>query len=177
MYIDRNIQTRINNRSAVSSISVVPTISDSAVFQFPTTMGQRHQVFLIARVRPHGTSLNQPGKYRCIAALHHQWCYGSLPLRAMRRLVSLVSQPDNAAVIRAELRGIPEEYCTPDVPHPFTTTLMYSAWTTDLESESFYASRGSILEVSGGCWETGKPVPLSDGQQRTYFMTRLIRER
>ena len=89
----------------------------------------------------------------------------------MRRLVSLVSQPDNAAIIRAELRGLPKEYCNPDFPHPFTATLVYSAWTTNLESQSFYASKAGIWEVYIGCWEGGEHVPLIDDRQRTNFLT------
>ncbi|KAI0922107.1 hypothetical protein AcV5_000482 [Taiwanofungus camphoratus] len=72
-------------------------------------MGQRHQAFVIARVRPHGPP-NAAPKYRCIAAFHHQWCYGSLPLNAARRFITLVKQPENAEIVGAELRSMSGKY-------------------------------------------------------------------
>ncbi|RPD62079.1 hypothetical protein L226DRAFT_571451 [Lentinus tigrinus ALCF2SS1-7] len=129
-------------------------------------MGQRHQVFLIARVRPHGAPADHPGNRRCIAAFHHQWCYGSLPLRAMRRLVTLIQQPDNATIVRAEVRDIQGKYgsygaegpCIPDVPCPFTTSLLAMAWTADIEDGANIQSSGTSLEndilpASMGCWD------------------------
>ncbi|EKM59040.1 uncharacterized protein PHACADRAFT_25167 [Phanerochaete carnosa HHB-10118-sp] len=70
-------------------------------------MGQRHQAFIVAKVKPHGSST---ASYRCIAAYHSQWCYGTLPVRATYRVLSAVKQPENAEVIREELRGIDGKY-------------------------------------------------------------------
>ena len=128
-------------------------------------MGQRHQVFLIARVRPHGAPSDYPGRRRCIAACYHQWCYSSLPLAATRRLVSLLKNPENALIIREELRAIDGKYGPygatsppiPDVPCPYTASLLCCAWTTDLD-------RGDMIDTSGltlsdlrsagmGCWD------------------------
>ncbi|TFK78969.1 hypothetical protein K466DRAFT_668274 [Polyporus arcularius HHB13444] len=129
-------------------------------------MGQRHQIFLIARVRAHGAPPNHSGKRRCIAALHHQWCYGSLPLTAMRPLVTLVGQPDNAAIIRAEVRNIQGKYGShnavkppiPNVPCPFAAALLAMAWTADLQDGANIYSSGTtlgndLLEASMGCWD------------------------
>ncbi|KAK7440634.1 hypothetical protein VKT23_016982 [Stygiomarasmius scandens] len=66
-------------------------------------MGQRHQVFLIARLVPHG-STDGKAYYRCVVARHHQWCYGTLPLAATYRFVTLLKNPNNAEIIRDELR-------------------------------------------------------------------------
>ena len=136
-------------------------------------MGQRHQVFIIARIRPHGTPSAHPGNRRCIAAFHHQWCYGHLPLTAARRFITLVSQPENASVVRAELRAIHGKYGSykaeepriADVPCPFTTSLLGAAWTTDLDPESeFYVSgttlHDDVLEAGMGCWDVGEYVDL-----------------
>ncbi|KAM5532637.1 hypothetical protein V8D89_013681 [Ganoderma adspersum] len=126
-----------------------------------------HQAFLIARVRPHGAPHNDPGQRRCIAAFHHQWCYGigSLPLLAMRCLVTLVSHPENAVVLRAELRSIDGQYghgcaapTVPDIPCPYAASLLGSAWTTDLDAgREIYISgwelKGSALLASMGCWD------------------------
>ncbi|KAI1785360.1 hypothetical protein LXA43DRAFT_1185915, partial [Ganoderma leucocontextum] len=128
-------------------------------------MGERHQAFLIARVRPHGAQAGDPGQRRCIAGFHHQWCCGILPLLAMRRLITLVSHPENAAVVRAELRTIDGQYGygyeepeIPDIPCPYTASLLGSAWTTDLEAgQTVYASgwtlENAVLRVWLGCWD------------------------
>ncbi|KAF4458745.1 hypothetical protein FALBO_14511 [Fusarium albosuccineum] len=58
-------------------------------------MGQRHQLFVIARV----------GKYyRPLAAIHHQWLYGVSALRSCRRIIRIFSDPSNQAVLQHELR-------------------------------------------------------------------------
>ncbi|RDX52980.1 hypothetical protein OH76DRAFT_1553682 [Lentinus brumalis] len=145
-------------------------------------MGQRHQVFLLARVRPHGAPPGHPGTRRCIAALHHQWCFGSLPLRAMRRLITLISQPDNATVVRAEVRAIQDRYGGPEVdsdtPCPFTANLLLTAWTVDLDLESFYASGGFLLEAWIGCWDGANDdgisvLDVTDPEKPAYcFLTK-----
>lgn len=120
-------------------------------------MGQRHQVFLIARVTPHGKPLGET-RYRCIAAFHHQWCYGRLPLRAATRFITLIKQKENAEIIREEINdihGLYGEFGTlpelPEVPCPFAHFLMHSAWTSDLNDPmEFYESRGCVLPAGMG---------------------------
>ena len=132
-------------------------------------MGQRHQVYLIARVRSQGAQPGDPGQRRCIAAFHHQWCYGSLPLHATRRLIKFISHPENAAVVRAELRAIDDQYGRhgalkpriPDVPCPYVASLLGSAWTTDLEAgQEMYTSgvtfEQALLPAWMGCWDGGE---------------------
>lgn len=114
-------------------------------------MGQRHQVFLIARVVPHNSPQGE-ARYRCVGAFHHQWCYGRLPLRATHRLLTLFKNEDNAEIIREELRVIQGRYgrprtapAMPPVPCPYTTFLLASSWTIDLEDPTEpYASGGSF---------------------------------
>ena len=133
-----------------------------SIFKFPTAMGQRHQVYLIARVTPHGKPLGET-RYRCIAALHHQWCYGRLPLRAATRFITLIKQKENAEIIREEINNIHGLYGIfktppklPTVPCPFAHFLMHSAWTSDLsDSKNFYESRGSILPAGMGTKQGG----------------------
>ena len=125
-------------------------------------MGQRHQVYLIARVTPHGKPLGET-RYRCIAALHHQWCYGRLPLQAATRFINLIKQKENAEIIREEINNIHGLYGIfrtrpklPGVPCPFALFLLHSAWTTDLnDSENFYESSGSILLAGMGTRQGG----------------------
>ncbi|KAI0041287.1 hypothetical protein FA95DRAFT_712681 [Auriscalpium vulgare] len=109
-------------------------------------MGQRHQAFVIARVRPHGDA-STPPKYRCITAFHHQWCYGTLPLRAAMRFITLLKQDDNAELVRAELATLHgkygrwrEEPRIPEVPASLVAFLLATSWSVALESEDGYAS-------------------------------------
>ncbi|GLB42897.1 hypothetical protein LshimejAT787_1203460 [Lyophyllum shimeji] len=99
-------------------------------------MGQRHQAFLIARVVPHGGT---EAHYRCVAAVHHGWCYGRLPLQATRRLLTLIKDEDNAEIIREEIRTLDgrygrwkEEPVLPNLPCPYTSYLLEWAWSYDL---------------------------------------------
>lgn len=58
-------------------------------------MGQRHQLFVIAKVN---------GKYRSLAAVHHQWLYGPTALRRCRGLLDIFSNPKNAISLQEELK-------------------------------------------------------------------------
>ena len=111
-------------------------------------MGQRHQAFIIAKVKPHGSST---AKHRCIAAYHSQWCYGTLPLRAARRVLHAVRQPENAEIIREELRAIDGKYgryrqkpAVPQVPCPFIARILADNWDMDLSAEDAYFSGVSL---------------------------------
>lgn len=57
-------------------------------------MGQRHQLFIIARLGKH---------YRSLAAVHHQWLYGVSALRACLRLLRIFSDPSNRLALKHEL--------------------------------------------------------------------------
>ncbi|KAF8968231.1 hypothetical protein BDZ97DRAFT_1655263 [Flammula alnicola] len=111
-------------------------------------MGQRHQAYIIARVVPHGSPPDK-ANYRCIGAIHHQWCYGRLPLKAAIRFMTLVKQKDNAEIVREEVHALNGLYGSamaeaptiPDVPCPFTSFLLASAFSADLsDPEKWYGS-------------------------------------
>ncbi|KAF5338848.1 hypothetical protein D9758_015572 [Tetrapyrgos nigripes] len=105
-------------------------------------MGQRHQVFLIARLVPHGSTTGQ-AYYRCIAAHHHQWCYGTLPLKGTRRFLALLKNENNAEIIRDEIRRAQGVYgrnvigtdergpLMPLMPCPYALFLLTQAWDSD----------------------------------------------
>ena len=123
-------------------------------------MGQRHQVFLIARVVPHNAT---QAKHRCIAALHHQWCYGDLPLLATRRLLTLIKQKDNAEIIRAEIQNIngkyggsKEEPKIPPIPCSCTALLLATSWAIDLDQVDVYATDGSFVSADVGSGDVGE---------------------
>ena len=125
-------------------------------------MGQRYQVYLIARVTPHGKPLGET-RYRCIAAFHHPWCYGRLPLRAATRFFTLIKQKENAEIIREEINNIHGLYGIfrtppkpPQVPCPYAHFLLHSAWTSDLnDPKEFYISSGVILPTGTGTRQEG----------------------
>jgi hypothetical protein len=134
-------------------------------------MGQRHQAFVIARVIPHGETR---AYYRCISALHHQWCYGRLPLLATRRFLALVKQKDNAEIIREEIRSLHGKYGRwkhspkmPGVPSYYIGFLLASAWNLDFDEREngAYVSGGSLnnalLSANMGSSEGGEPPFLS----------------
>ena len=125
-------------------------------------MGQRHQVFLIARVTPYSKPLGET-RYRCVAALHHQWCYGRLPLNAATRFFTLIKQKENAEIIREEILNIHGLYGIfrtrpqlPEVPCPFTHYLMQSAWSSNLnDPNDFYESGSLVLPAGMSCTDGG----------------------
>ncbi|GJE83973.1 hypothetical protein PsYK624_000460 [Phanerochaete sordida] len=125
-------------------------------------MGQRHQAFIIARIKPYGSSA---AKYRCIAAYDNGWCYGSLPLRAAHRVLCSVRQPQNAEVIREELRSIDGKYgrydAGPEMPAaacPFIVALLADNWDIGLAPGNILLTgsslKGSMLEVDMHLWDS-----------------------
>ena len=59
-------------------------------------MGQRHQLFIIAKIA---------GRYRGLAALHKQWNYGSQAVAPCSRLLEVFQEPENRIPIQQELLG------------------------------------------------------------------------
>ncbi|KAJ7507695.1 hypothetical protein B0H11DRAFT_1848900 [Mycena galericulata] len=121
-------------------------------------MGQRHQVFIVARVVPHGEA---SARFRCVGAFHHQWsafAFYALPLKAARRFMSLIKQKDNALIVKEELRAIQGKYGPGhSEPNPYSTFLLASAWCVDLEPPDYYASgvsfKNGVLEATMGSTE------------------------
>ena len=84
-------------------------------------MGQRHQLFVIAKVFR---------RYRTLAALHNQWLYGERPLERCLRLLAILQTKSNRIPITQELRAArekPEEFWTGDAivqAFPFIATCL-----------------------------------------------------
>ena len=90
-------------------------------------MGQRHQLFVIAKVG---------GKYRCLSAIHHQWLYGFTALRRCKELLLIFQAADNRTPIQQELIWAskqpdsfwktPLNYHLPEsnIPFPYITTCL-----------------------------------------------------
>ncbi|KAL9123949.1 MAG: hypothetical protein Q9217_006673 [Psora testacea] len=58
-------------------------------------MGQRHQLFIIARIN---------GKYRTLAAVHHQWLYGHTALRRCLGTLQILQDEQNRVPLAEELK-------------------------------------------------------------------------
>ncbi|KAK7440619.1 hypothetical protein VKT23_016967 [Stygiomarasmius scandens] len=111
-----------------------------------------HQAFLIARLVPHGSKTGQ-AYYRCIGVHNHLHCYGALPLTAVHRFITLLKNPNNADIVRDEIRRVQsvygrmgEEPRVPLMPCPYVLLLLSMAWNMDLEPMTAYAS-GSRFEI------------------------------
>ncbi|KAF9498466.1 hypothetical protein BDN71DRAFT_1587486 [Pleurotus eryngii] len=109
-------------------------------------MGQRHQIWLIAKVVPRDSTDNK-AYYRSLGGFHNQCCYGRLPLRAVRRFIDLAKQKDNAEIIQIELDGVQKKYSRdasegemPASPCPYTQFLLGLSCCVDLDSTETYVS-------------------------------------
>ncbi|KAL2041824.1 hypothetical protein N7G274_005608 [Stereocaulon virgatum] len=87
-------------------------------------MGQRHQLFVIARVK---------GRYRTLCAVHHQWLYGHTALRRCLGTLKIFQDPTNRLPIQQELIAASnhdDNFWAPpcdkeyDVPFPFIATCL-----------------------------------------------------
>lgn len=91
-----------------------------------------HQVFIIARVKAHGAS---QATYRCVAGYRHHYCEGDDSLTATLRFLHVLKQPDNADVVREEIRSLDGKYGVPgkdpqwpDMPCGFLSSVVAASW-------------------------------------------------
>lgn len=119
-------------------------------------MGQRHQVFIIAHIRSTGSNGKSTARYRCVAAMHHQWCYGRLPLRAAHRFISLAKQPINSTLIQMDLLAVQDQWSPTAIPTDndalswapcaYISYLLHTAWNVDLEDPSLPYTSGTRFD-------------------------------
>jgi hypothetical protein len=103
--------------------------------------------------------------------VHHQWCYGRLPLLATHRFITQVKQKNTAEIIRAEIASIQgkfgrwgDEPELPRLPCPFTAFLLATNWAVDLEDPDQTYSSGisfnnSALHADMGSRSGGEYQP------------------
>jgi hypothetical protein len=106
-------------------------------------MGQRHQLFVIAKIG---------NRYRGLAVFHHQWLLGEIALERCLRLLTIFSAPANRLPIQQELtaaRRLDEEFWTKprswedfEVPFPFITTCFLLGASFDVKA--VYNSRVTL---------------------------------
>ncbi|KAL1712268.1 hypothetical protein EV715DRAFT_213981 [Schizophyllum commune] len=128
-------------------------------------MGQWHQALVIAKIKPHD---GEKPRYRCLGSIYHSWCYGSLPVKGAHRFITLIKQELNARIVQEELDAVQGKYGAygkeepkiPDVPCPYTTSLLNMAFNVDHDEDSLslsgrWFSSGSyrnVCSASMGCW-------------------------
>ena len=98
-------------------------------------MGQRHQLFVIAKIL---------GRYRSLAALHHQWLYGLGAVKSCERIVRLFQDTSNRHLLEHELdyaKKLPREIWAEKVDRsdrlpkfPFVTTCLVLGASLDVET-------------------------------------------
>ena len=84
------------------------------------TMGRRHQLFVVARIRDH---------FRTLAVVHHQWLYRMGPIERCLRLIHIFESEPNQIPIKQELRAAcdkDDDFWTMDLiePFPFVATCL-----------------------------------------------------
>ncbi|EJD35704.1 hypothetical protein AURDEDRAFT_130470 [Auricularia subglabra TFB-10046 SS5] len=104
-------------------------------------MGQRHQLFVIARVQ---------GRYRCIAVFHSQWLHGQMVINAAARVIRAFINPINAAAIASELSTISDfdletisneddaDSENPSILCPYLTGVFMSSFRVDMDQGEIY---------------------------------------
>lgn len=115
-------------------------------------MGQRHQLFIISSIN---------GRYRTLAAVHHQWLYGAGPTKACWRILQILQHPANKKLIKYELRYAstrPDEWwdeleCNRNgdddpVQFPFITTCLVVGAGLDPRPEFSYHHGVEILSIT-----------------------------
>jgi hypothetical protein len=97
-------------------------------------MGQRHQLFVIAKIG---------ARYRGLAAIHHQWLYGATALKVCRRLLHIFQSPENRVALEHELRWAKTlgendwDADEPYIPFPFILTCLVLGASFN-EKEGYY---------------------------------------
>lgn len=107
-------------------------------------MGQRHQLFIIAKFG---------SRYRGLAALHHQWLYGVSALRICNNLLTILSDKTNRDALHHELRladdffktePLPE---TPPSPFPFFSSCLIAGTSSNPSSAARAAMVGLLAPL------------------------------
>lgn len=127
-------------------------------------MGQRHQLFMIAKIA---------NWYRGLAVFHHQWLYGARALKQCLALLTIFSAPANRLAILQELAAArrhsesfwskPRNYYDSEVSFPSITTCLLLGASFDVK-EGYNANL--ILEpfnmaFDGGITTTVSPSLIS----------------
>lgn len=109
-------------------------------------MGQRHQIYIIARCArrhqspkaPDGSEVPADSKpaYRCLMDTHYQWHYGARAIGSVSRLVAAFRDPFNAQIVASELKSGP-----PTEPNPYFAEFgdEFTEWSKDQAVSTFVA--------------------------------------
>ena len=125
-------------------------------------MGQRHQLFVIAKIR---------GRYRSLCAIHHQWLYGQTALRRCLDTLNIFGDPSNRMPLQEELLAASkkdeefwlaaEDEDEPYIPFPFITTCLTLG--ASFNTSGYY--HGTMLEPFTMAYNEGDN---NNGQDSSY---------
>ena len=117
-------------------------------------MGQRHQLFVVARI---------DGRYRTLCAIHHQWLYGQTALRRCLGTLKIFQDPANKIPLQRELiaaqrhdeafwTATEDEGMNSLVPFPFISTCLITGAAFDPQ-EGYY--HGVMVEPFHMAYDEG----------------------
>ncbi|KAI3609350.1 hypothetical protein WG66_010650 [Moniliophthora roreri] len=134
-------------------------------------MSEPHKAFLIARLIPSSSKGEQSkAYYRCIAAFQHRWSYTFPQIAAVRRFLDLLSNAENANIVRDEIRRAQGKYARqgkrpamPALSFPYTQFLFSQAWNMDIDNPSTPYVTGigfeqSVFNPNIGCFSHGSSI-------------------
>lgn len=99
-------------------------------------MGQRHQLFVIAKIN---------GRYRTLSAIHHQWLYGQTALKRCLGTLKIFQDPANRVPLQQELIAAQrhdEAFWTQEnwhIPFPFITTCLIAGASFEPQEGYYHA--------------------------------------
>ncbi|KAL8858959.1 MAG: hypothetical protein Q9178_004440 [Gyalolechia marmorata] len=130
-------------------------------------MGQRHQLFVIARIN---------GRYRQLAAIHHQWLYGHTALRRCRDTLNIFGNKTNRIPLQQELIAASQKdddfwlaahddpHKNEHVPFPFIMTCLVTG--TSFNLDGYY--HGVLVEPFYMAYDEGDN---NNGKSFAYMST------
>ncbi|KAJ4286646.1 hypothetical protein N0V88_007937 [Collariella sp. IMI 366227] len=127
-------------------------------------MGQRQQLFVIARVGKH---------YRCLAVVHHQLLCGDRSLETCLRLIKIFSAKENRHALEVELRLAAEFYKNQEPPSKTPPLLSGPSWEHHQRSPVRFPFVATCLSV-GASIHTDHPD--QDADPLDVHMTHFERE-
>lgn len=108
----------------------------------PSAMGQRHQLFVIAKIA---------GRYRTLCVIHHQWLYGATALKCCLQLGKIFQAEENRIPLQQELiaaRSKDESFWCQKVDYRSSSRYSFPYILTCLiHGASFSAKRGYYHQV------------------------------
>ena len=116
-----------------------------------------HCFYFIASVKYRGESNAQ---YECVVAIERQETYGTLAIRALHRVLSVLSNPTNATIVKSELRLLEEKkWPKPKQMDTALDKMAQCPYTAFLLSDAIGSNLGDPID----------PLPFDRGTWTSYL--------